>query len=136
MGKDKIDVNKDYTEEQHLIAAVGEYKKLEDANQKSMEMMYGSLQSPFKISGKPCEMQRVAVVKCYERVRDASAAAKDANSAAGGGSSSDIANDMFPPLQACYGLTKEYDKCVQVDALAHHTALAAAFDARHSRKEN
>lgn len=139
----------DYTPEQHLVASVTEFKKLEEGNQSYLERMYKTLSSPFKVSAKPCEADRLAVLRCYEDLFGGGGSKHENNSnsgdgrneTGGGGSSSSSgvsgpaaavgANDMWKlPLHSCHAPAMRYEQCVESVTLGEHLALASSFEAK------
>ncbi|KEG07576.1 hypothetical protein DQ04_09381020 [Trypanosoma grayi] len=149
----------DYTPQELLTAAAVEYKKLEAANQTAIERMYGALSSPFKVSNKPCEVPRSAVLRCFEKMMGtvsnssggggdgrtatsedvanltATAAVNGSNSGTDSSSSNDGSAPIssmseFPPVHHCYEVVREYETCVLGKSLAQHNSLLAAFESR------
>lgn len=137
------------TAEQHLIAAVTQFKKLETENQSEMEKLFSALSSPFKISNKACEAQRAQVLQCFQAmissVRTTSSdndsnARSDAHvSSSECGSSSSVAPDKSAipalthaealrlPIHKCYEAAVNYQRCVDKSVLAEHAALSSRF---------
>ncbi|RNF05175.1 hypothetical protein TraAM80_04747 [Trypanosoma rangeli] len=149
----KNDVKEDnYTPEERLTAAALEYKKLEAQNQSSIERMYGALSSPFKVSSKPCEVSRAAVLRCFEEilgkkgdgndegsVNPTEATAYSSSNGNGNGNAKDngaggVASfpptSRFPPVHRCYDVVLQYESCVLDKALAQHHSLLVDFEAR------
>lgn len=127
----------DYTPEQHLVAAVGEFKKLEGNNQSYIERMYKTLSSPFKISTKPCEANRLEVLRCYEEIfratkPDGGEASSAAHSSSGDAPSPAVTLDGLwqMPLHNCHAAAKLYEQCVEKRTLAEHLALASSFESK------
>lgn len=121
----------DYTPEQHLVAAVAEFKKLESANQSYMERMYTTLSSPFKISAKPCESYRLEVLRCYEKLFDRKVDEGARGEPASPPSPPPTMDSIWRlPLHHCHAAAKEYEQCVESRTLAEHLALASSFEAR------
>ncbi|CCW64886.1 unnamed protein product [Phytomonas sp. EM1] len=112
----------EYTPEQHLVAAVSEFKRLESANLEQMERLYASLQSPFKLSAKPCEEARAKVLKCYEAIIN--------KGNANGGTPKDGKDWEMLPLHDCFPSALEYRQCVEAISLSQHAALASSWGAR------
>ncbi|ESL09400.1 hypothetical protein TRSC58_02877 [Trypanosoma rangeli SC58] len=145
----KNDVKEDnYTPQERLTAAALEYKKLEAQNQSSIERMYGALSSPFKVAGKPCEVPRAAVLRCFEEilgkpgdgddegsVNPAEATAHSSGNSNGKNNGADgVASfpptSRFPPVHRCYDVVLQYESCVLDKALAQHHSLLVDFEAR------
>ncbi|GET92598.1 hypothetical protein, conserved [Leishmania tarentolae] len=137
----------EYDDEQHLVAAVSEFKKVEASNQSMVDQLHQRLASPFQITTKPCEASRAAVLQCYQQLQGSSAVmtsnkASATSSAAppearNGGNSADVAPDetwLSIPYQQCYETALAYNQCVE-DTLAKHLALVAAFEQRGARQK-
>ncbi|KAG5466673.1 hypothetical protein LSCM1_00842 [Leishmania martiniquensis] len=136
-----------YDDEQHLVAAVSEFKKVEASNQIMADQLHQRLASPFQITAKPCEASRAAVLQCYQQLQGSTAAANcDAASSSSPatlpGTSTDrnsvsAAPDearLSIPYQRCYETTLAYRQCV-ADTLAKHLALVAAFEQRGAQQK-
>lgn len=115
----------EYTPQQHLVAAVTEFKKLEASNQTHFERMYTRLASPFKVSTKPCEADRAAVLQCYKRVLRGTA---DTGEGVPPGDVTPTMPVWQLPLQECYAKALHFQQCVSRDALQRHLELSASFE--------
>ncbi|ORC84655.1 uncharacterized protein TM35_000421130 [Trypanosoma theileri] len=148
--KKTTEENDDYTPSERLTAATLEYKKLEATNQSSMERMYGALSSTFKISDRPCEVQRAAVIQCFEKILGTTGNSVEGKDKGPGGNLTEMTVDSssnsnnapmtttseFPPVHKCYDSVLLYESCVLEKSLAQHHSLVASFEARHREKAN
>ncbi|CBH10961.1 hypothetical protein, conserved [Trypanosoma brucei gambiense DAL972] len=126
----------DYTPEEHLTAAVMEYKKLEAANQNSVEHMYNVLSSPFKIGSKPCEAIRGDALRCLSEIIG-NFTAKSTSGTDGStvmASSASIVSQELPPIHRCYESVLHYESCVLERTLSRHNSMVATFEARRLRE--
>ncbi|CBZ30640.1 conserved hypothetical protein [Leishmania mexicana MHOM/GT/2001/U1103] len=136
-----------YDDEQHLVAAVSEFKKVEASNQSMVDQLHQRLASPFQVTTKPCEAGRAAVLQCYQQLQGSSAvttsnAASSTSPAPPPGAHSDsksanLAPDeawLSIPYQQCYETALAYHQCVE-DTLATHLALVAAFEQRRTQQK-
>ncbi|CAD2214589.1 hypothetical protein AGDE_01624 [Angomonas deanei] len=109
-GKPVVVALDDYTPEQHLVAGISEYNKLEGANQSQVQAMYNTLTSPFKITQKPCEAMAEEVVQCYQRE------IKGENNH----------NNNNENVYRCYALVNNYKSCVE-EKLKEHAGWSSTF---------
>lgn len=136
--KGNADGGKDdgYTDEQHFVAAVSEFKKLESANQSMIDLLYRKMASPFHISTKPCEAYRAAVLQCYQQLPATTASTSnesDTNSRSIA-SQEDGTTWTTVPYHRCYAEAMAYQRCVEKDTLSSHLAMAAAFEERGAQQ--
>ncbi|KAG5466121.1 hypothetical protein LSCM4_01263 [Leishmania orientalis] len=132
-----------YDDEQHLVAAVSEFKKVEASNQTMVDQLHQRLASPFQITAKPCEASRLAVLQCYQQLQGSPAATNsDAAALTPPGTWSD-SKSVHPvpdgawlsiPYQRCYETALAYHQCVE-DTLAKHLGLVAAFEQRGAQQK-
>ncbi|CAJ1012011.1 hypothetical protein Q4I28_007324 [Leishmania naiffi] len=132
----------EYDDEQRLVAAVSEFKKVEASSQTMVDQLHQRLESPFKVTTKPCEASRAAVLQCYQQLQSSSAvttsnAASSTSPAPPPSTRSDSKSTgtapdeawFSIPYQRCYEAALAYRQCVE-DTLAKHLALVAAFEQR------
>ncbi|EAN84748.1 hypothetical protein C3747_62g197 [Trypanosoma cruzi] len=136
----------EYTPQERLTAAALEYKKLEGHNQSSIERMYGALSSPFRVSNKPCEVPRAAVLRCFEEILGKTNSGENGSTdnltettvvgrSISGGNNADgrvllSSDSRFPSVHRCYDAVLQYESCVVEKTLAQHHSLLAEFEAR------
>lgn len=122
----------EYDDEQHLVAAVSEFKKVDASAQNMVDLLYQRLASPFRITSKPCESNRTAVLQCYQQLQSSSG-----DSTASGPSPSSAADDAWlsVPYQRCYEVAMAYHQCVEKETLSKHLALAASFEQRGAQQK-
>ncbi|KAG5492506.1 hypothetical protein JKF63_01084 [Porcisia hertigi] len=129
-----------YDDEQHLVAAVSEFKKVDSSSQNMIDQLHQRLASPFQITTKPCEVSRATVLQCYQRLQSSSeSTASDTPSStlptAPAGALSDSKGPsadpgerwLSIPYQRCYEAAAAYRQCVEA-ILAKHAALVADFE--------
>ncbi|CCD12648.1 unnamed protein product [Trypanosoma congolense IL3000] len=126
----------DYTPEEHLTSIVMEYRKLEAVNQNSVERMYSSFSSPFKIGNKPCEAARADALGCLSEViggfRSKNVVGREDVHA--DSSESLRAERDFPPVHRCHESVLAYETCILEKSLPKHNSLVASFEARRSQE--
>lgn len=142
-----------YDDEQHLVAAVSEFKKVESSTQTMVDQLYQRLASPFQITTKPCEASRAAVLQCYQQLhggataggsgdvsasssiptREGDALAQQRSSSGPAVSGSGVW--LSTPYQQCYEAAMAYNQCVEKDTLSKHLALVAAFEQRGAQQQ-
>lgn len=123
-----------YTAEQHLVAAIKELRRQETANQTYLERMLIAMSSPFKITTKPCDAERTATLKCYERLLQPSEG-RSSGSAPLAVSAGEQQDMWKLPLYQCYEPALVYQRCVEHDTLSQHLALVALFEERSKREK-
>ncbi|KAG5490965.1 hypothetical protein JIQ42_00851 [Leishmania sp. Namibia] len=132
-----------YDDEQHLVAAVSEFKKVEASNQTMVDQLHQRLASPFQITAKPCEASRLAVLQCYQQLQSSPAATNSDAAASTPPETWSDSKSVHPapdgawlsiPYQRCYETALAYHQCVE-DTLAKHLALVAAFEQRGAQQK-
>lgn len=129
---EKPQENDGYDDEQHLVAAVSEFKKVESSTQTMVDQLYQRLASPFQITTKPCEASRAAVLQCYQQLQSANASASPAQSATAG---FDGDTWLSTPYQQCYEAAMAYNQCVEKDTLSKHLVLVKNFEQRGAQQQ-
>lgn len=126
-----------YDDEQHLVAAVSEFKKVESATQAMVDQLYQRLSSPFQISTKPCESGRAAVLQCYQQLHSSAATSGDSGASAPSPSTAPADGDAWlsTPYQQCYEAAMAYNQCVEKDTLSKHLVLVGTFEQRGAQQQ-
>lgn len=135
-----------YDDEQHLVAAVSEFKKVESSTQTMVDQLYQRLASPFQITTKPCESSRAAVLQCYQQLHGGAAAGEttgaststSASPSARGGDGGQGNSDsawLSLPYQQCYEAAMAYNTCVEKETLSKHLALVGTFEQRGAQQQ-
>jgi hypothetical protein len=140
----KVPEGDGYDDEQHLVAAVSEFKKVESSTQTMVDQLYQRLASPFQITAKPCEANRAAVLQCYQQLQSADASTPSSSSATVGENSQSntsapivVGGDAWlsVPYQNCYEAAMAYNQCVEKGALSEHLVLVGAFEQRGAQQQ-
>ncbi|KPA85963.1 putative mitochondrial hypothetical protein [Leptomonas pyrrhocoris] len=139
-----------YDDEQHLVAAVSEFKKVESSTQTMVDQLYQRLASPFQITTKPCEASRAAVLQCYQQLHGGAAVGGSGDASPSSSSSANVSEGvlsnnasataggdawLFIPYQQCYEAAMAYNRCVEKDTLSSHLVLVGAFEQRGAEQQ-
>ncbi|KPI84379.1 hypothetical protein ABL78_6560 [Leptomonas seymouri] len=139
-----------YDDEQHLVAAVSEFKKVNSSTQTMVDQLYQRLASPFQITTKPCETSRAAVLQCYQQLHSGTEAGGSGDASPSSSLPANV-NEGVPsnnvsattsgdawlsiPYQQCYEAAMAYNQCVERDTLSKHLVLVSTFEQRGAQQQ-